>query len=50
MLAVQGPRARALVEGLSDGSMPTRMHCCERTVGGAATLVCGTGYNGEDGV
>jgi aminomethyltransferase len=50
MLAVQGPRARALVEGLSDGSLPARMHCCERTVGGAATLVCGTGYTGEDGV
>ncbi len=50
MLAVQGPRARALVEGLSDGSLPARMHCCERTVAGAAALVCGTGYTGEDGV
>ena len=26
------------------------MHCCERTVAGAAALVCGTGYTGEDGV
>jgi aminomethyltransferase len=50
MLAVQGPRARALVTGLSDGMPPTRMHCCERTVAGAAALVCGTGYTGEDGV
>ena len=50
MLAVQGPRARGLVRQLSDGSLPTRMHCCERTVAGAATLVCGTGYTGEDGV
>ncbi len=50
MLAVQGPRARALVRALSDGSLPTRMHCCERTVAGAAALVCGTGYTGEDGV
>ncbi len=50
MLAVQGPRARALVRGLSDGSLPSRMHCCQRTVAGAAVLVCGTGYTGEDGV
>jgi aminomethyltransferase len=50
MLAVQGPRARALVRGLADGSLPDRMHCCERSVAGAPTLVCGTGYTGEDGV
>jgi aminomethyltransferase len=50
MLAVQGPRARELVHGLTDGSLPPRMHCCERTVAGAAALVCGTGYTGEDGV
>jgi aminomethyltransferase len=50
MLAVQGPTARALVESLSDGRLPPRMHCCERTVAGAAAIVCGTGYTGEDGV
>ena len=50
MLAVQGPRARAIVGGLSDGQLPPRMHVCERTVAGAAMLVCGTGYTGEDGV
>ncbi|HWE34005.1 MAG TPA: glycine cleavage system aminomethyltransferase GcvT [Solirubrobacteraceae bacterium] len=50
MLAVQGPRARPLVAGLTDGSLPARMHCCERVVAGAAMLVCGTGYTGEDGV
>jgi len=50
MLAVQGPRARPLVRGLADGSLPERMHCCERSVAGAAALVCGTGYTGEDGV
>jgi aminomethyltransferase len=50
MLAVQGPRARALVRSLSDGTLPSRMHCAERTVAGAAMLVCGTGYTGEDGV
>jgi aminomethyltransferase len=50
MLAVQGPEARRLVRSLTDGELPTRMHCCERTVAGASTLVCGTGYTGEDGV
>jgi aminomethyltransferase len=50
MLAVQGPGARALVRGLTDGGLPPRMHCCERVVAGAAMLVCGTGYTGEDGL
>jgi aminomethyltransferase len=50
MLAVQGPRARALLRGLSDGALPSRMHCTERSIAGAAMLVCGTGYTGEDGV
>jgi aminomethyltransferase len=50
MLAVQGPRAREVVRGLSDGRLPPRMHVCERTVAGAPALVCGTGYTGEDGV
>jgi len=50
MLAVQGPRARELVRALADGPLPPRMHCAERVVAGAALLVCGTGYTGEDGV
>jgi aminomethyltransferase len=50
MLAVQGPRARSLLASLADGRLPPRMHCCQRTVAGAAMLVCGTGYTGEDGV
>lgn len=50
MLAVQGPRARELVRALADGPLPPRMHCTERVVAGAALLVCGTGYTGEDGV
>jgi len=50
MLAVQGPRARRVVGALSDGTLPERMRCGERTVAGATTLVCGTGYTGEDGV
>ena len=49
MLAVQGPRARALLAGLADGALPTRLHCCERIVAGVPLLVCGTGYTGEDG-
>jgi glycine cleavage system T protein (aminomethyltransferase) len=50
MLAVQGPRARALVGELADGKLPPRLHCCERTVADVPVLVCGTGYTGEDGV
>jgi aminomethyltransferase len=50
MLAVQGPRARALIRPLADGSLPPRMHCCERAIAGVPMLVCGTGYTGEDGV
>jgi len=50
MLAVQGPDARALVRSLSDVALPSRMHCAEAVVAGAAMLVCGTGYTGEDGV
>jgi glycine cleavage system T protein (aminomethyltransferase) len=50
MLAVQGPDARDLVRTVTDGALPPRMHCCERSVAGAAALICGTGYTGEDGV
>jgi aminomethyltransferase len=51
MLAVQGPDARALVAGLTDGELPKRFRTAVRTVAGAPeTLVCGTGYTGEDGV
>src|SRR5436305_352878 len=50
MLAVQGPEARRVVRELSDGALPPRMHCCERSVAGAPITVCGTGYTGEDGV
>src|SRR5215208_4638342 len=46
MLAVQGPRARDILGGLSDGRLPPRMHCCERSVSGVPMLVCGTGYTG----
>jgi aminomethyltransferase len=50
MLAVQGPRARALVGELADGPLPARMHCCERNVAERPMLVCGTGYTGEEGL
>ena len=38
------------MRSLTDGNLPARFHVCERTVAGAAMLVCGTGYTGEDGV
>ena len=50
MLAVQGPRARDLLQGLADGPLPPRMHCVGRTISGVPMLVCGTGYTGEPGV
>jgi aminomethyltransferase len=51
MLAVQGPQACGLVEQLADGELPRRFTTKELTVAGAGrTLVCGTGYTGEDGV
>jgi glycine cleavage system T protein (aminomethyltransferase) len=50
MLAVQGPQAREIVAGLADGELPPRMHTATVTLGGAAAMVCGTGYTGEDGV
>src|SRR5215210_3101310 len=50
MLAVQGPRARALVRDLAGDELPPRMRTAELPVAGAPALVCGTGYTGEDGV
>lgn len=50
MLAVQGPAARGIVAGLTDGELPARFHAAYLTVAGAPMLVCGTGYTGEDGV
>jgi aminomethyltransferase len=50
MIAVQGPQARAIVTKLSEGELPPRMTAVEGKVGGRDTLICGTGYTGEDGV
>jgi aminomethyltransferase len=50
MLAVQGPQARQIVQRLTDGELPPRFKTAELPVAGCPTLVCGTGYTGEDGV
>jgi len=50
MLAVQGPLAREIVQGISDGPLPPRMRSQSQRLAGAEALVCGTGYTGEDGV
>jgi len=50
MLAVQGPRARGIVQAISDAPLPPRMCAARRRLAGAQALVCGTGYTGEDGV
>ncbi len=51
MLAVQGPQARRIVAGLTQGELPKRFRTATRTVAAVPeVLVCGTGYTGEDGV
>jgi aminomethyltransferase len=50
MIAVQGPRARGIVQAISDAPLPVRMTAAPRRLAGADALVCGTGYTGEDGV
>ncbi|MEA2384287.1 MAG: aminomethyltransferase, partial [Solirubrobacteraceae bacterium] len=50
MLAVQGPRAREIVQTTADAPLPPRHTVAERTLAGRRALVCGTGYTGEDGV
>jgi len=50
MLAVQGPRARAIVQAISEGPLPSRMAAATVPLAGREVLVCGTGYTGEDGV
>jgi aminomethyltransferase len=49
MLAVQGPEARAALESITHGELPKRMRTERLRVAGVSTLVCGTGYTGEDG-
>ena len=50
MLAVQGPRAREIVQALADGAAARRFTRRGARSSAAAALVCGTGYTGEDGV
>jgi aminomethyltransferase len=50
MLAVQGPRARAIAASALGIELPERMHARELRIGGAGAIACGTGYTGEDGV
>ncbi len=50
MLAVQGPQAPQIVQRITDGELPPRFKTARLPVAGAPTLVCGTGYTGEDGV
>ena len=50
MLAVQGPRAREVVQAMADAPLPARFTTARRTLTGRSALVCGTGYTGEDGV
>ncbi len=50
MLAVAGPRAREIVQAISDAPLPARMTAATRWLAGSQVLVCGTGYTGEDGV
>ena len=50
MLAVQGPRAREIVQAIADRPLPERMTVAPRYLDSHEVLVCGTGYTGEDGV
>ena len=51
MLAVQGPRAREIVQAMADAPLPARFtHGDAHARAARSALVCGTGYTGEDGV
>jgi aminomethyltransferase len=50
MLALQGPKARAILSRHIEGEAPERMRIVEANVAGVDCLVAGTGYTGEDGV
>ena len=50
MLAVQGPRAREIVQAMAEQPLPAKFTAEPGRVLGCDVLVCGTGYTGEDGV
>ena len=45
----RGPTARAALGSIAAGELPPRMRTAELELAGVPTLVCGTGYTGEDG-
>lgn len=51
LIAVQGPKAVAMVDALSGGSLAAmpRFTCCDAKVASVACMVARTGYTGEDG-
>lgn len=51
LLALQGPRAEAILQKLTEIALPTLAyyHCAEGRVAGLEALVARTGYTGEDG-
>ena len=50
MIALQGPKARAIHAEHIEGEPPERMRTTDAKVAGVDCLVCGTGYTGEPGV
>ena len=50
MLAVQGPRAREIVQAMSEKPLPAKFTAAPGRISGCEVLICGTGYTGEDGV
>jgi aminomethyltransferase len=51
LIAVQGPKAVAIVERIAPGvASLARFACSERELGGVRVVVARTGYTGEDGV
>jgi aminomethyltransferase len=50
MIALQGPDAIEILTPLIDGEAPARFRFHDATVAGVPSLVCRTGYTGEDGV
>jgi aminomethyltransferase len=51
LLALQGPRAEAILQQLTEVALPTLAyyHCAEGRVAGLEALIARSGYTGEDG-
>jgi aminomethyltransferase len=50
MLALQGPRARAILDPHLNVPPPDRMRTTHAQIDGVTVILAGTGYTGEDGV